>query len=333
MSLVGPHPIVQEELPRYGYFVADYLIVKPGITGMWQVRGRSDTTYEERVQMDTWYVRNWNVWLDLMLLWKTIKAVIRRKGPIEMDYKLCTVIMPAYNAVSYIEESIQSVLKQTYQNIEFLIIDDCSSDNTEDIIKKHCAIDRRIRFLANDTNLGCAETRNRAIALSRGKYIAFIDSDDIWQEDKLEAEIKELVKRQCKVLYSAYRLINGDSQIIKDKPIPDVTTMEMLLRENYICFSTVLIEADLAKKYRMKKKYFHEDYCYLLDLLRDGIVLHGLNRYLVGYRVSDENRSKNKLKAAKYRWKIYREYLQLGLMDAWKYFILYFFQGIKKYYV
>lgn len=80
MSLVGPRPIIREELSRYGEFVNDYLMVKPGITGMWQVSGRNDTTYEERVQMDSWYVRNWSVWIDIMLLWRTIKAVIIGKG-------------------------------------------------------------------------------------------------------------------------------------------------------------------------------------------------------------------------------------------------------------
>ena len=80
MSLVGPRPVVQEELARYGEFVQDYLMVKPGITGMWQVNGRSDTTYDERVQMDVWYVRNWSVWLDIMLLWRTIKAVFKCEG-------------------------------------------------------------------------------------------------------------------------------------------------------------------------------------------------------------------------------------------------------------
>ena len=80
MSLVGPRPVVHEELARYGEFVHDYLQVRPGITGMWQVSGRSDTTYEERVQMDSWYVRNWSVWLDVMLLWRTVKSVIKCKG-------------------------------------------------------------------------------------------------------------------------------------------------------------------------------------------------------------------------------------------------------------
>lgn len=80
MSLVGPRPVIEAELSRYGDFLDDYLMVKPGITGMWQVNGRSDTTYDERVQMDSWYVRNWSVWLDFMLLFRTIKAVLAGKG-------------------------------------------------------------------------------------------------------------------------------------------------------------------------------------------------------------------------------------------------------------
>ncbi len=80
MSLVGPRPIVEEELARYGEYVDDYLMVRPGITGMWQVSGRSDTTYDERVRIDSWYVRNWNFWLDIMLLWRTIKSVFKCEG-------------------------------------------------------------------------------------------------------------------------------------------------------------------------------------------------------------------------------------------------------------
>ena len=80
MSLVGPRPIIQEELERYGEHAADYLMVKPGITGMWQVSGRSDIDYSERVSLDSWYVRNWSVWIDILLLWRTIKVVSGRKG-------------------------------------------------------------------------------------------------------------------------------------------------------------------------------------------------------------------------------------------------------------
>lgn len=80
MSLVGPRPIIQEELERYGEYVGDYLMVKPGITGMWQVSGRSDIEYRERVLLDSWYVRNWSVWIDIVILFKTFKVVLLRKG-------------------------------------------------------------------------------------------------------------------------------------------------------------------------------------------------------------------------------------------------------------
>lgn len=80
MSLVGPRPVIKEELERYGEYVDDYLMVKPGITGMWQVSGRSDIDYTERVLLDSWYVRNWSVWIDIVMLVKTFKVVLLRKG-------------------------------------------------------------------------------------------------------------------------------------------------------------------------------------------------------------------------------------------------------------
>ena len=80
MSLVGPRPIVEGEISKYGKNIREYYMVPPGITGMWQVSGRSDTTYPERVAMDTWYVRNWSVWIDIMYLFKTVKAVVTGRG-------------------------------------------------------------------------------------------------------------------------------------------------------------------------------------------------------------------------------------------------------------
>lgn len=80
MSLVGPRPIIRDEMVRYGEYINDYLMVKPGITGMWQVSGRNNTSYSQRVLLDSWYVRNWSVWLDVMLLWRTMKIVVQCKG-------------------------------------------------------------------------------------------------------------------------------------------------------------------------------------------------------------------------------------------------------------
>ena len=80
MSLVGPRPIIRDEIKKYGAFIKDFYMVRPGVTGMWQTSGRSDTTYDERVQMDTWYVRNWNVWFDIVLIWRTVAVVLKHKG-------------------------------------------------------------------------------------------------------------------------------------------------------------------------------------------------------------------------------------------------------------
>jgi undecaprenyl-phosphate galactose phosphotransferase len=80
MSLVGPRPIIRDEIPRYGKYIEDYYMVRPGITGMWQTSGRNDIDYDERVQMDTWYVRNWNIWFDIVLLWRTFSVVLNKKG-------------------------------------------------------------------------------------------------------------------------------------------------------------------------------------------------------------------------------------------------------------
>jgi undecaprenyl-phosphate galactose phosphotransferase len=80
MSLVGPRPIIQAEVSRYGKYIEDFYMVRPGVTGMWQTSGRNDVSYDERVQMDTWYVRNWNVWFDIVLIWRTIGVVLGKKG-------------------------------------------------------------------------------------------------------------------------------------------------------------------------------------------------------------------------------------------------------------
>ena len=80
MSLVGPRPIIRDEVERYGKWIADFYMVRPGVTGMWQTSGRSDVSYDERVQMDSWYVRNWSVWFDIVLIWRTVGVVLGKRG-------------------------------------------------------------------------------------------------------------------------------------------------------------------------------------------------------------------------------------------------------------
>ena len=123
---------------------------------------------------------------------------------------LVSIIMPSYNTASFIAESIQSIQAQSYENWELLIVDDCSTDNTDDVVKNYLA-DTRIRYLKNEKNCGAAISRNRALCESKGKWIAFLDSDDLWTPDKLEKQIGFMEKHGYHFSYTNYSEINAES--------------------------------------------------------------------------------------------------------------------------
>ena len=117
--------------------------------------------------------------------------------------ELVSVIMPSYNTASYISDSIKSVLAQTYSNWELIIVDDCSTDNTDAIVAEFLS-DKRIRYYKNPYNSGAAQSRNRALREAKGRYIAFLDSDDLWLPEKLEKQIRFMQKNGFYFTYSCY---------------------------------------------------------------------------------------------------------------------------------
>lgn len=121
--------------------------------------------------------------------------------------------MPSYNTGKFIAESIRSVISQTYTNWELLIVDDCSQDNTDEIVKPFLN-DDRIKYFKNAKNIGTALTRNRALNEAKGEYIAFLDSDDLWLEDKLESQINFMERNSCSFSYTKYELIDEDSKLL-----------------------------------------------------------------------------------------------------------------------
>jgi len=122
---------------------------------------------------------------------------------------LVSIIMPSYNTAEYIAESIQSVLSQSYLDWELIVVDDCSTDNTDEVIKPYLA-DERIKYIKNATNSGAAVSRNRALCEARGKWIAFLDSDDIWMPDKLEKQVSYMEENDYHFSYTNYSEINAD---------------------------------------------------------------------------------------------------------------------------
>ncbi len=229
---------------------------------------------------------------------------------------LCSVIMPAYNAERYIREAIESVLVQSYPNFELLIIDDNSSDGTKNIVYEYTTKDKRIFAYFNKKNCGCAASRNIGLSLCRGEYVAFIDSDDIWLPQKLEKQIIFLTSHEQSMVYTAYEIINSDGRVVKTRSIKEKLLFNNILQENIIIFSTTCFRQQAIKDLVFKQEWFHEDYVYLLDYLSKNAIVYGLNEVCAQYRVHPGGRSFNKVKAAKFRWRIYRDFFFFFLLKT-----------------
>ena len=182
-----------------------------------------------------------------------------------MQQLLVSIVMPAYNAEAYIALAIDSVLRQTWQNFELIIMDDGSQDETPNLIRQYASQDKRIRPVFNAKNLGVAESRNRGLRLSQGDYIAFLDSDDIWRPQKLEKQLQLAQTTGAAILYSSYALIDEKGKKkCNDYMVPSQVDYPSLLKCNVIGCSTVLLSREVAKRYHFERQYYHEDYrqCY-----------------------------------------------------------------------
>jgi teichuronic acid biosynthesis glycosyltransferase TuaG len=250
-----------------------------------------------------------------------------------MEEKLCSVIIPTYNCAGTIRQAVHSAQNQTYKNSEIFILDDGSTDETLRIAKALAKDDNRIRVFQNQQNLGVALTRNKGFDLAEGNFIAVLDSDDIWEPDKLQEQIALLEKTDCGFCYTSYSCVDSAGIVIgSEHIIPESCTFTDLLKENVICCSSVVLKKELIEKHKMSNDYFHEDFVFWLELLKDGYKACGCPQPLVKYRVSQHGRSHNKLSAAKNRWLVYRNYLHLPFFPSLYYFCVYAANGIKKYY-
>ena len=258
---------------------------------------------------------------------------LNAKAHIKEKAELCSIIMPAYNSEKYIAQAIESVVNQNYTNWELIIINDCSTDNTEQIIKSYQQKDRRIKLINLTQNRGVANARNIGIRNAEGKYIAFLDADDIWQKEKLYKQIQKLKSTNANITYTAYQMIDEIGKIIKERRVKETLQLKDLLKENSIIFSSVVCKKESIVNKHFKSEWYHEDYVFLLDLSKEGKSFKGINENLMQYRVHQSGRSFNKQTAAKYRWKIYREYLSMSFLQSLYYFVVYAWNGTRKYFL
>lgn len=245
---------------------------------------------------------------------------------------LVSVVMPAYNAAAYIREAMESVIGQTVTDWELIVIDDCSGDESLEIAHEYAKADPRITVMRNECNIGVARTRNRAIECSRGRYIAFLDSDDAWYPEKLQRQIQLLDTTGADMAYCSYAIVgSGSTKVRPDYIVPEKIGFNGLLKENVISCSAMLIKAEIVKEIRFNTDFYHEDYVLGLEILKAGYTAVGCREVLMHWRYIENSRSFNKKKSAKNRWRIYRGYLKLPLFKSLCLFGHYAAAGLKKY--
>lgn len=239
-----------------------------------------------------------------------------------------SVITSAYNSERFISQMICSVLNQTFSNWELIIVDDNSSDNTVKIVQSYANTDRRIRCIKLKRNVGSGLARNKAIAEAKGRYIAFLDSDDLWKPNKLEVQLKYMISNSYSFTYSSYDRINDRGETIGHMGIPDRVSYNDLLRVCSIGCLTVIYDTKAFGKVYMPSIRKRQDLALWLKLLTEVEYAHGLNESLAQYRVHRGSISANKYSAAKHTWRLYRDQEQLNFLLAVFYFTQYAFNGM-----
>ena len=244
---------------------------------------------------------------------------------------LVSVIMPTHNSMPYVIEAVQSVLNQSYSNLEIIVVDDCSHDQTKQFIEELQQADKRVKFYKLRKHSGPARARNLAIKKANGRYIAFLDSDDKWRPEKLAHQIDFMTSSQISFSYTAYDLMDQYSRPITNKyDIPDVVTHKQMLFENKICCSTVIYDA-----YQLGKAYFpplikRQDYALWLRLLKKIPYGHGLKICLADYRKTPNSVSSNRLSLIKYNWKVFHQIEKLPMDLSFFYLCANVLNKIKK---
>jgi len=237
---------------------------------------------------------------------------------------IVSIITPVHNSEKYLLACINSVIDQTYPYWEHILVDDCSTDNSARIIKGFAEKEDRIRYLKLSENSGAGVARNRAIEESKGKYIAFLDSDDQWYPEKLKKQIVFMQENRCHFTFTAYDIIDSEGNPTgKTIPSKKRVTYKSALYKNPIGCLTVIYSVDYFGKQYMPTIRKRQDYALWLKLLKKGDAF-GLDEVLSSYRTGNQSISSNKFKLIKYEWKIYRELEGLSLGKS----IFYLFSAI-----
>jgi glycosyltransferase involved in cell wall biosynthesis len=249
--------------------------------------------------------------------------------------ELVSIITPCYNSAKYIEDTIRSVINQTYPNWEMILVDDCSVDNSINLINKYSERDHRIKLFKLEMNSGHPSIpRNYGIKMAEGRFIAFLDSDDLWHQDKLKKQIEFMITNTIEFSYSAYEFIAEDGTELGNYVVPknQLSYYDLLKSCQIGCLTAIYDTKNIGKLYFKTDNLIKgkEDYCYWLDILKLVNTAKGMHTSLAYYRLREGSISSNKVAMARRTWNVYYRIERLGLLKSMYYFTYFIYFWIKR---
>ena len=253
--------------------------------------------------------------------------------------QLVSIIIPVYNAEKFIEKTIDSVRRQTYTNWELLLVEDSSTDHTLEVMTRLVEElkDDRIIITRQDGDNGAAGARNKGLELAKGRFITFLDADDLWVPDKLEKELHFLEEQQKKdpeagFVFSGYEFADenavGTGKVVR---VPRTLNLKQALGNTTIFTSTVLLDTEKIDKDLMRMPYIKsEDTATWWQILKTGKLAYGLDENLVLYRRAGKSLSSNKIEALRRIWNLYRKAAGLSVPASCYYFVLWAVRAVKR---
>lgn len=238
-----------------------------------------------------------------------------------------SIISPVYNSEKFLVEMIESVIAQTYSDWELIFIDDCSTDGSVALIENHLKNEPRLRLIKLKQNIGAASARNLGIRSASGRFIAFLDSDDMWLPHKLERQITFMQKHNHPFSFTSYYRIDAEGNELIQVGVPSKITYQDLLKTCYIGCLTVVYDTAFFGKREMPEIKIAHDYALWLQLIKEVKEFCGLSEPLAKYRVHSCSISAKKIEVAKYNWYIYRNLEKQSVVKSSYHFGHYAFKG------
>ena len=241
--------------------------------------------------------------------------------------KKVTVIIPMHNSSKHIEECLESVINQTYKNLEIIVVDDASTDNSLELVKN--IEDNRIKLIELRENVGAGIARNKGIEVASGDYISFLDSDDYWVLDKIERQVKFMEDNNYTFIYGGYDYLKNGRR--KKAKVPKSMNYNQLLKNHAIFTSTVMLNMEYLQKEAILMPNLRrgQDYGTWWSILKKGITAYSITDTIAIYRVGEKSLSSNKFKATNRTWHLFKRE-NLSFIKRVFYFTCYSFNAVKR---